>query len=80
MCWRLRGAADVPRPKFRPMDTDRSELLRNLIFRNLREDFETMSLLYAGTVHGAGLDCRTGDVHSFEGSTDGIWNKVGYLY
>ena len=43
-----------------------------------------MSLLYhkvyAGTVHGAGLDCRTGDVHSFEGSTDGIWNKVGYLY
>ena len=41
-----------------------------------------MSLLYhkvyAGTVHGAGLDCRTGDVHSFEGSTDGIWNKVGY--
>ena len=42
-----------------------------------------MSLLYhkvyAGTVHGAGLDCRTGDVHSFEGSTDGIWNKVGYV-
>ena len=54
-------------------------LLRNLIFRNLREDFETMSLFYAGTVHGAGLDCRTGDVHSFEGSTDGIWNKVGYV-
>ena len=53
-------------------------------FQKPREDFETMSLLYhkvyAGTVHGAGLDCRTGDVHSFEGSTDGIWNKVGYLY
>merc|ERR1719222_1041483 len=34
------------------------------------------SKLFTLPVHGSGLDCRTGKVNNFEGSTDGIWNKV----
>jgi len=29
-----------------------------------------------GTVFGQGYDCRRGKFGSFEGSNDGIWNKV----
>merc|ERR1712179_16850 len=31
-----------------------------------------------GTLHGAALNCKTGRVAHFEGSTDGIWNKVSF--
>ena len=29
-----------------------------------------------GTVQGSGYDCNTNTVHKFEGSTNGVWNKV----
>ena len=29
-----------------------------------------------GTVQGGGYDCRRDKVNSFEGSTNGVWNKV----
>ena len=29
-----------------------------------------------GTVHGGGYDCRTNHVTHFEGSDNGVWNKV----
>ena len=48
-----------------------------MIWKHKRE-FGTVSLL-TGTVHGVGLDCRSGFVNTFEGVTDGIWNKVGYV-
>jgi hypothetical protein len=29
-----------------------------------------------GTVHGGGFDCRTGTKGTFEGTNNGVWNKV----
>jgi hypothetical protein len=29
-----------------------------------------------GTVNGGGFDCRTGEVNTFEGTDNGLWNKV----
>ena len=29
-----------------------------------------------GTVNGNGYDCRTDEVYWFEGSNNGLWNKV----
>ena len=31
-----------------------------------------------GTVQGTGYDCRTDSVGLFEGSPDGVWNKVSH--
>ena len=33
-----------------------------------------------GTVYGGGFECGTGKVNKFEGSTDGIWNKVPKIF
>ena len=34
------------------------------------------SFVLIGTVQGGGYDCRTGQVSTFEGSRNGVWNKV----
>ena len=31
-----------------------------------------------GTVQGSGYNCKTGSVGSFEGSDNGLWNKVSF--
>jgi hypothetical protein len=32
-----------------------------------------------GTLFGGGFDCRTGRTSTFEGSNNGLWNKVGII-
>ena len=79
MCWRLRGTPHVPRQELRPLDADRSESESSVEKSDLpKKPFQTIQPL--GTVHGAGLDCRTGKVNTFEGTTDGIWNKVSPMF
>ena len=34
------------------------------------------SFVLIGTVNGGGYDCRTDQVSTFEGSRNGVWNKV----
>ena len=36
----------------------------------------TQSFVLIGTVHGGGYDCKKDKVRSFEGSKNGVWNKV----
>ena len=36
----------------------------------------TWSYVLIGTVQGGGYDCRQNKVNTFEGSTNGLWNKV----
>ena len=36
----------------------------------------TSRYVLIGTVYGAGHDCRTDKVKYFEGSDNGVWNKV----
>ena len=36
----------------------------------------TSRYVLIGTVFGQGYDCRKNYVNKFEGTTDGIWNKV----
>ena len=31
-----------------------------------------------GTVQGVGYDCRKDEVNEFEGSDNGLWNKVSF--
>ena len=31
-----------------------------------------------GTVQGGGYDCRKNKVYKFEGSDNGVWNKVSF--
>ena len=42
-------------------------------FNNASEAFTII-----GTVNGNGYDFRTNQVHKFEGSTNGLWNKVSF--
>ena len=32
---------------------------------------------FQGTVQGHGYDCAQGKVNTFEGSSNGLWNRVG---
>ena len=36
----------------------------------------TEKYILIGTVQGSGYDCREDTVSAFEGSTNGVWNKV----
>jgi len=36
----------------------------------------TNKYVLIGTVQGGGFDCRDGNVYTWEGTTDGMWNKV----
>ena len=36
----------------------------------------TSRYVLIGTVYGGGYDCRTDKVSKFEGSENGVWNKV----
>ena len=36
----------------------------------------TSRYVLIGTVHGGGYDCRNDRVTKFEGSDNGLWNKV----
>ena len=42
-----------------------------MYFNNASDTFTII-----GTVNGNGYDCRTDEVYTFEGSENGLWNKV----
>ena len=39
-------------------------------------DNKTESYILIGTVFGNGYDCAQNKLHRYEGSRDGLWNKV----